>query len=276
MAADVVATYSICACDLAAEQWGVATQSKFLAVGAVVPWAEPYAGALATQSYANPRYGPAGLALLREGLSAQEVVDRLTAADEGRDQRQIGIADGRGRAATFTGSGCHAWAGGRTGEGYAAQGNILVSGATVDALAETFEATAGRPLAERLLDCLDAAQAAGGDSRGQQSAALLVVQPSGGYAGLSDSLVDLRVDDHDRPLEELRRLYGLHQALFGRTPRNEWIMVDDALRAELEGLLSRLGFTKLEDWASVENLEERVDGIDAIDPVVLDELRRRA
>jgi len=276
MAADVVATYSICACDLAAEQWGVATQSKFLAVGAVVPWAEPYAGALATQSYANPRYGPAGLALLREGLSAQEVVDRLTAADEGRDQRQIGIADRRGRAATFTGSGCHAWAGGRTGEGYAAQGNILVSGATVDALAETFEATAGRPLAERLLDCLDAAQAAGGDSRGQQSAALLVVQPSGGYAGLSDSLVDLRVDDHDRPLEELRRLYGLHQALFGRTPRTEWIVVDDALRAELEGLLSRLGFTKLEDWASVENLEERVDGIDAIDPVVLDELRRRA
>ena len=276
MAADVVATYSICACDLAAEQWGVATQSKFLAVGAVVPWAEPYAGALATQSYANPRYGPAGLALLREGLSAPEVVDRLTAADEGRDQRQIGIADRRGRAATFTGSGCHAWAGGRTGEGYAAQGNILVSGATVDALAETFEATAGRPLAERLLDCLDAAQAAGGDSRGQQSAALLVVQPSGGYAGLSDLLVDLRVDDHDRPLEELRRLYGMHHALFGRTPRTEWIVVDDALRGEIEGLLSRRGFTTLEDWAAVENLEERVDGMDAIDPVVLDGLRRQA
>src|SRR3972149_3010241 len=109
MAADVVATYSICACDLAAEQWGVATGSKFPAVGAALPWAEPYAGALATRSYANPRYGPAGLALLREGLSAQEVVDRLTAADEGRDQRQIGIADGRGRAATFTAPGCQAW-----------------------------------------------------------------------------------------------------------------------------------------------------------------------
>src|ERR671932_2402558 len=229
----LIATYSIAACDLGAGQWGVATQSKFLAVGSVVPWAEPHVGAVATQAYANPRYGPDGLALLREGRSAQEVVDALTAADEGRDERQLGVVDREGRSASFTGSGCHDWAGGRTGDCYAAQGNILVSAATVDALAETFESTRGRPLAERLLDCLDAAQAAGGDSRGQQSAALLVVERNGGYAGLSDTLVDLRTDDHERPLEELRRLYRIHQELFGRTPRSEWISVDDDLRAEL-------------------------------------------
>jgi uncharacterized Ntn-hydrolase superfamily protein len=270
-----VATYSLCACDLAAGRWGVATQSKFLAVGSVVPWAEPGAGAVATQSYANPRYGPDGLALLRQGLSADEVVERLTAADEGRDQRQLGIVDARGRAATFTGSGCHAWAGGRAGAGYAAQGNILVSRATVDALAETFEATEGQPLAERLLAALAAAQAAGGDRRGQQSAALLVVERDGGYAGLSDTLVDLRVDDHPRPVEELQRLYGIHQALFGRTPRAEWVPVDDELRRELTERLSRLGYSRLEDWAGVENLEERVDGDDAVDPVVLGELRRK-
>ncbi len=271
--AEPVATYSICACDLEARQWGVATQSKFLAVGSVVPWAAADAGAIATQSYANPRYGPDGLALLRQGLSAEEVVRRLTAGDEDRDQRQLGVVDAHGGAATFTGAGCHAWAGGRTGPGYAAQGNILVSEATVDALAAAFEASAGRPLAERLLDCLDAAQAAGGDRRGQQSAALLVVEPGGGYAGLSDVLVDLRVDDHPAPLAELRRLYGLHQALFGRTPREQWLEVDAALRAEIAQRLAALGHARLADWAAVENLEERVDGEDRIDPVVLEALR---
>jgi len=269
-----VATYSICACDLDTGQWGVATQSKFLAVGAVVPWAAPHVGAIATQSYANPRYGPDGLALLREGLSAEEVVDRLTAADDGRDQRQLGVVDGAGRAATFTGSGCHAWAGGRTGSCYAAQGNILVSGETVAALTATFESTAGRPLVERLLDSLDAAEAAGGDSRGRQAAALLVVERDGGYAGLSDSLVDLRVDDHPDPLAELRRLYGIHVQLHGATPRQDWIAVGGELRAELDERLGRLGHATLAGWAGVANLEERVDGDDEIDPVVLEELRR--
>ena len=276
MAEPPVATYSICACDLAAGQWGVATQSKFLAVGSVVPWAEPQVGAIATQSYANPRYGPDGLALLREGVVAEQVVARLTAADDDREVRQLGVVDGEGRAATFTGSGCHAWAGGRTGDAYAAQGNILVSGATVDALAATFEATRGRPLAERLLDCLDAAEAAGVDSRGRQSAALLVVERNGGYAGLSDSLVDLRVDDHEDPLGELRRIHGIHDLLFGKTPREKWIAVDDALRAELDELLGRVGHGTLSDWAGVANLEERVDGEDEIDPVVLARLRESA
>lgn len=267
-------TYSICACDLERRQWGVAVQSKFLAVGSIVPWAEPLAGAIATQAWANPRYGPEGLALLREGMAADELVDRLTEADGERGQRQLGAVDGQGRGATYTGEECSEWAGGRVGQGYAAQGNILVSEDTVAALADTFEASAGRPLAERLLDCLDAAQAAGGDRRGQQSAALLVVGPEQGYAGLSDVFVDLRVDDHERPLEELRRLFGIHQELFGKTPRSEWIPVDEVLREEIRGLLAARGFERLDDWAAEANLEERVDGEEAVDPVVLERLRR--
>jgi len=278
--APLVATYSIAACDLDAGQWGVATQSKFLGVGSVVPWAVPTVGAIATQAYANPRYGPDGLVLLREGLSAQEVVERLTRADDGRDHRQLGVVDGNGVGASFTGAECMEWAGGRTGEGYAAQGNILVSAETVDAIAETFESAKGS-LAERLLDCLDAAQAAGGDRRGQQSAALLVVERDGGYAGLSDEIVDLRVDEHERPLEELRRIYVMHQAIFGKTPREDWVEVDDELAAELRQRLTRIGY---EDelaqafftWAGNENLEERVDGVERVDPVVLEELRRQS
>jgi uncharacterized Ntn-hydrolase superfamily protein len=277
MARGTIATYSIAACDLDAGQWGVATQSKFLAVGSVVPWAEPHVGAIATQAYANPRYGPEGLSLLREGLSAEEAVERLTAADEGRDQRQLGAVDREGRSASFTGAECLEWAGGRTGPCYAAQGNILVSAATVDAIAETFESSTGT-LAERLLDCLDAAQAAGGDRRGQQSAALLVVEQDGGYARLSDTIVELRVEDHELPLTELRRLYRLHEALFGETPRDEWLTVDDALANELRQRLAKLGYDgELEDalnkWAGNANLEERVDGVAEIDPIVLEELR---
>ena len=278
--AERVATYSIAACDLGAGQWGVATQSKFLAVGSIVPWAAAGVGAVATQALANPRYGPDGLALLREGLSAQEVVDRLTAADEGRDDRQLGVVDAEGGSASFTGSKCMDWAGGRTGAGWAAQGNILVSGDTVDGLARGFEGSAGRPLAERLLAALEAAQAAGGDRRGQQSAALLVVEADGGYGGLTDVVVDLRVDDHDAPVTELARLYGLHQAIFGKTPRERWLEVDDALARELSERLARLGYEggladAFRAWSGNENLEERVDGVDRIDPVVLDALRRR-
>jgi uncharacterized Ntn-hydrolase superfamily protein len=277
----VVATYSICGCDLGAGQWGVATQSKFLAVGSIVPWAQPAVGAIATQAYANPRYGPDGLALLRDGASAAEVVERLTSADDGRDQRQLGVVDAQGGSATFTGAGCNAWAGGVAGDGFAAQGNILVSEATVAALAETFAKTAEEPLAERLLDCLAEAQAAGGDSRGQQSAALLVVEKDGGYAGLSDAAVDLRVDDHPRPIAELRRLYTLHQTLFGKTPQDRWIPIEGELRDEILDRLSKLGYEgeladALARWAGAENLEERVDGGDRIDPIVLDELRAQS
>jgi uncharacterized Ntn-hydrolase superfamily protein len=276
----VVATYSIAACDLDAGHWGVATQSKFLAVGSVVPWAEPQVGAIATQAYANPRYGRDGLELLREGLAAAEVVERLTDADDDRAQRQLGIVDAKGGSATYTGADCMDWAGGIAGPCFAAQGNILVGAETVTALATTFAATSGRPLAERLLECLAAAQAAGGDRRGQQSAALLVVERDGGYAGLSDLLVDLRVDDHEHPVAELARLHGLHTLLFGTSPHETWIDVDDELRTELTDRLAKLGYTgDLERafgaWSGTENLEERVDGVERIDPVVLAELRKQ-
>jgi uncharacterized Ntn-hydrolase superfamily protein len=278
--AEVIATYSIVACDLEAGQWGVATQSKFLAVGSLVPWAEPHVGAIATQALANPRYGPDGLALLRVGFSAEEVIERLTAADDRRDHRQLGVVDGKGGSATFTGAKCYAWAGGQTGPCYAAQGNILVSEQTVAALGATFEVGEAAPLAERLLECLAAAQAAGGDSRGQQSAALLVVERDGGYGGMSHVIVDLRVDDHESPVSELARLYGLHQAIFGKTPSEQWIDVDAPLAAELRDRLARLGYDgELERaftaWAGTENLEERIEGVERIDPVVLGELRAR-
>jgi uncharacterized Ntn-hydrolase superfamily protein len=278
---EVVATYSIVACDLDASQWGVAVQSKFLAVGSVVPWAEPQVGAIATQSYANPRYGPDGLALLRQGRSAEEAVEALTAADEGRAERQLGIVDGLGRSATFTGDACHDWAGGRTGNGYAAQGNILVSQETVDALAVTFEQNGHLSLARRLIECLAAAQAAGGDRRGQQSASLLVAEKDAGYANLSDVVVDLRVDDHDHPIGELRRLYGLHSELFGITPPEDWVTVDEALAGELQDRLGTLGYDgelgkAFNDWAGTENLEERVAGLERIDPVVLGALRKQS
>ncbi len=278
MADPVVATYSIAACDLDNGQWGVATQSKFLAVGSVVPWAEPDVGAIATQAYANPKYGPAGLELLRSGLSAEETVARLTAEDADRDQRQLGVVDAHGGSASFTGSKCMDWAGGITGPCFAAQGNILVGGETVTALASTFESSEGRPLADRLLDCLAAAQAAGGDRRGQQSAAAVVVERDGGYAGLSDVLVDLRVDDHPTPVSELARLFRLHDLFFGKTPDDQWLDASEDLRAELTERLAGLGHTQdlpeaFAAWAGTANLEERVDGVDRIDPVVLEELR---
>jgi uncharacterized Ntn-hydrolase superfamily protein len=276
----VISTYSIVACDLEAREWGVGVQSKFLAVGAAVPAAEPEVGALATQAWANLAYRPDGLALLRQGYSADDVVRSLVGADEGREHRQVGVVDAHGRAATYTGSECLEWAGGTTGAGYAAQGNILVSAATVEALATTFESSAGQPLAVRLLASLDAAESAGGDRRGRQSAALLVVRKDGGYGGTSDVVVDLRVDDHPEPVEELERIFGLHDLLFGQTPEEQWLDVDAALAAELGDRLAALGYDgdigeALAAWAGTENLEERVRGADRIDPVVLEQLRAR-
>jgi len=200
-------------------------------------------------------------------------VERLTAEDEGRAERQLGVVDARGESASWTGPECNEWAGHRTGPGYAAQGNILVGEETVAALAQTFDENRHLPLTQRLVECLTAAQAAGGDRRGQQSASLLVVEQHGGYAGLSDVLVDLRVDDHERPVQELRRIYELHRRLFGISPREDWLPLEGELRAEVDERLARLGYHSLDAWAGVENLEERVDGEDAIDPVVLDALR---
>jgi uncharacterized Ntn-hydrolase superfamily protein len=273
-------TYSIVACDLERREWGVAVQSKFLAIGALTPWAEPELGALATQAWIKASFGEDGLRLLQEGLSAQETIDTLVAGDEGRERRQLGVVDRAGRAASYTGSACVEWAGHRVGPGYAAQGNILVSSQTLDDLVGAFEASAGDPLADRLLAGLVAAQAAGGDRRGQQAAALRVVKDRAGYGGAS-VLVDLRVDDSPAPVAELERLHTLHRLYFGSTPEEEWIPVSDELGAELRERLGRLGYASgefasdLETWAGVENLEERVHGVERLDPVVLAELRKR-
>lgn len=211
-----VATFSIVGFDPATGELGVAVASKFLAVGAVVPWAKAGVGAIATQAYANTTYGPEGLRLLASGLSAHEVIDSLTTRDPDRERRQVGIVDAQGNSATFTGKECIAWAGGRVGKHYACQGNILVSKATVDAMAQTFENTQGE-LAFRLLKALKAGEEAGGDSRGKQSAALLVVKEGGGYLGLNDRYIDLRVDDDPEPIDELERLLKIqlsYSALF--------------------------------------------------------------
>src|SRR5579871_692551 len=232
MSQPLVSTYSIVAYDPANGDLGVAVQSKFLAVGAVVPWARAGIGAVATQAWCNTTYGPVGLQLLEAGATAQEACARLTGADEEREHRQMGIVDAHGNAATYTGSACHHWAGGRTGHGYAAQGNILVSQATVDALAETFEGEPGS-LAERLLAALSAGQAAGGDSRGMESAAILVVRAGAGYGGHNDRYMDLRVDDHPSPIEELRRLVQLHHLYLETTPTGAALPLTAAVAREI-------------------------------------------
>lgn len=284
----MMGTFSIVACDPVQGDWGVAVQSKFLAVGAVVPWAQAGAGAIATQSYANTSYGPEGLRLLAAGISAEEALARLVAADEGREHRQVGMVDAAGRAAAFTGRECLAWAGHLVGSNYACQGNILVSAATVEAMAAAFEA-AGGPLADRLLAALAAGQAAGGDRRGQQSAALLVVRERGGYGGFNDRYLDLRVDDHPQPIAELQRLLDLYRLYFDRTPEKDLLPLDEGLTREVQGMLQALGYyagpqhgqydaatrAALEVWAGVENLEERLLPDARLDPVVLDFLRNR-
>lgn len=207
-AADPVATFSIVGYDPATGELGVAVQSKFFAVGSVVPWAKAGVGAIATQAFGNTTFGPKGLELLASGASPESAIKSLLAPDDGRERRQVGIVDAEGRAITFTGKECQAWAGGLTGKNYAAQGNILVSEATVDAMAKTFETTKGM-LGEKLLRALEEGQKAGGDSRGMQSAAILIVKDGGGYAGFNDRYCDLRVDDAKEPIRELRRIFDL-------------------------------------------------------------------
>ena len=233
-------TYSIVALDRDTGDLGVAVQSKFLAVGAVVPWARAGVGAIATQSFANVAYGPDGLDLLARAVPADETLARLVAADELRGERQAGIVDVAGRAATYTGDGCFEWAGGRTGDGFAAQGNILAGPGVVDGLADTFIA-GGRPFPELLVGCLAAAEAAGGDRRGRESAALLVVRVDGGYAGGNDRWIDLRVDHHDDPIGEFGRLLALRHLYFDRPDPADLRPLDEATAAEIRSLLESLG-----------------------------------
>jgi uncharacterized Ntn-hydrolase superfamily protein len=264
-------TFSIVGRSPDGSRLGVAVASKFLAVGAAVPAAEVGVGAVATQSYANLSYRPDGLAMLRDGKTARETLDALVAGDDGRAQRQVGVVDAHGGSASYTGTACHDWAGGRTGDGYAIQGNILVGPEVVEAMERAWLAADG-DLADRLLAALTAGDEAGGDRRGRQSAALLVVRKGGGYGGESDVEVDLRSDEHPTPVAELRRMLALHRLYFGRPDPATLLPLEAGLAEEVRDRLARLGHPTLDDWAAVENFEERmVDG--RIDPLVLDQLR---
>jgi uncharacterized Ntn-hydrolase superfamily protein len=305
-------TFSIVAIDQATGDIGIAVASKFLAVGSVVPWARAGVGGVATQALANVRYGPDGLAALAGGLAAGAVVASLTSADAGMAERQLGVVDIAGRGATFTGSGCLPWAGGQTGAGYAAQGNILAGAHVIEALATTFEAATG-PLPDRLLEALLAADRAGGDRRGRQSAALLVVRTGGGYGEGDDRWIDLRVDDHHDPVPELIRVRAVWRTLMERPMPEDLLVIDPSLAEELRERLTRLGWgpaavgvdtafqariraelggisrtgearppipgwdgewdAALSGWIGVANLEARTAASGLIDPAVLAALR---
>ncbi len=278
----VVATFSIVGRDPVTGEIGIAVQSKFLSVGSVVPWAAADAGAIATQSYANTSFGSSGLELLRQGLSAEETLARLLENDPGREQRQVGIVDREGRSATFTGRDCLHWAGGLTGPNFAAQGNILVSAETVEAMARTFQETSG-DLAHRLTEALDAGQQAGGDSRGRQSAALYIVKVAGGYGGLNDRYIDLRVDDHPEPILELKRILGIWRMLFEKPDPGSMLKLEGDLLAEVSNYLTQMnyldeGVTFDDAWrrfVGTENFEERDIRQGYIDPAILEWLRKR-
>jgi uncharacterized Ntn-hydrolase superfamily protein len=240
---------------------------------------------VATQALANYNYGPRGLELMGRGATARETVEALISSDDEREHRQLGVVDAAGRAATFTGGECFEWAGGITGEHYAAQGTILVGRETVEALARTFEDTRGE-LAGRLLAALDAGQRAGGDSRGKQSAALLVVREGGGYGGDNDRVVDLRVDDHPEPIRELLRLRGLHALYFGETKPDDVVAVDGEVGREVAASLQRLGYLDegaddealldaLSAFIRTENFEEREQERGYLDRAVLEFMRER-
>ncbi|HET8683704.1 MAG TPA: DUF1028 domain-containing protein [Micromonosporaceae bacterium] len=277
-------TFSIVARSPHGQAFGVAVASKFLAVGAAVPAADAQAGALATQSYANLAFRPQGLALLRTGVAAADVVAGLTAADPGRARRQLGVVAATGDGATFTGAQCHAWAGGATGDGYAIQGNILAGPQVASAMEEAWLGAGTQDrLGRRLLAALLAGDRAGGDRRGRQSAALLVVAPGMGYGGSSDVVVDLRVDDHPDPVAELARLLDLHALYFDKPDEATLLDLTGAVAEEVSRRLAALGQppaggtpealdAALDAWAGIENLEERVVP-GRIDPLVLAHLR---
>ena len=281
-------TFSIVGYDPDKEEWGIAVQSKFLAVGAAVPWARAGVGAVATQSWANTSYGPRGLAMMEEGVPADEVIAWLTEEDEDRDVRQVGVVDAKGGAAAFTGDGCYDWAGHIVGQYYTCQGNILVGEDTVKAMAQTFEKTEGA-LVDRLLAALQAGQEAGGDRRGQQSAALFVVREAGGYGGFNDRLVDLRVDDHPSPIDELGNLLKLHRLYLGETDPDKLVKIEAGVAKELQEVLAKTGYYQaeitddydeatrkaLKDFVSTENLEERWRDDDLLDGVILEYMRER-
>ncbi len=265
-------TFSIVACDLDVPAWGVAVASKFPAVGAVVPWAEAGAGAVATQSYANTSFGPRGLELMAAGLSAEATLARLLEDDEEREQRQVGLVDARGQAATFTGRACFEWAGGRAGPGYAVQGNILAGEQVVIAIEKAFLEAKG-DLPSRLQSALLAGDRAGGDRRGRQSAAIYVVKPRGGYGGFIDRWIDYRVDDHTDPVPRLGELLDMHALYFGKSDEQDRVLLTGAPLQQLQAILIQLGYrngkadgtydestkSALRAFTGNENFEERCD-----------------
>ncbi|MFN8504481.1 DUF1028 domain-containing protein [Kouleothrix sp.] len=288
MKTPIVATFSIAAHDPRNGDLGVAVASKFLSVGSVVPWAQAGAGAVATQAMANISYGPRGLALLAAGQPADAALAALLADDADREHRQAGLVDARGHAAAHTGAACMDWAGHVVGAGFAAQGNILAGPHVVDAIVAAFGAAEGE-LADRLLAALAAGDAAGGDRRGRQSAALYVARAGGSYGGLLDRYIDLRVDDHPAPVGELGRLLRLHRFYLTPPRPEELLPIDAALAGEIQALLARAGYytgpvgggyddathAALERYGGVENLEERLISRSAIDPQVLAYMREK-
>lgn len=280
-----VSTFSIVAFDPSTQELGVAVQSKFLAVGAAVPWATAGIGAVATQSWANTSFGPRGLKMLEEGMHPQAVLNKLLEADPDRESRQVGIVDTQGRSATFTGTDCFPYAGGIAGQFFAAQGNILAGKPVVEALASSFESSQGR-LPERLLKALAAGQAAGGDKRGMQSAALYIVKPSGGYGGFNDRYIDLRVDDHPSPIQEVTRLLDLHRLYFERSTAEDLLTLAGDVLREVKALLTEKGYRAgvgesyddvtreaLKTYYLTENFDERWTEEAVIDQRVLSYLR---
>lgn len=285
----IPSTFSIVAYDPLGPAWGVAVASKFPAVGAVVPWARAGAGAVATQSFANTAYGPEGLDQMASGAPAQAVMEALLAGDSEREHRQVGLIDAHGEAASFTGKDCLAWAGGETGSSSAVQGNILTGPEVIQAMASTFGQAPG-DLPARLLAALRAGDRAGGDRRGRQSAAILVVKAGAGYAGFNDRWIDYRVDDHAQPVERLAELLELHRLYFEKSPPDQRLPLQGDVIIQLKGLLARRGLfagrldaeldpvarRALEAFIGNENFEDRVDlKLGWIDKPVFEFLLRR-
>ncbi len=281
-------TFSIVAFDPANGDLGVAVQSKFPNVGISIPFAKAGVGAVATQSYCNTSFGPRGFALLENGASPEQALEILIGGDPQRDYRQVGIIDAQGRSASFTGARCFDWAGDYRGEHCSAQGNTLAGIGVVEGMVRAFEDTRG-PLAERLLAALHAGQAAGGDRRGQQSAALLVKRAGGGYGGFDDRYVEISVCDHPTPIAELERLYAIHRLTYLRSDPDQLVRIDTAIANELQQILHARGFYKgaatgvhdeemlriLRDFMGWENYDERIRDDDRIDLEVLEDMRRK-
>ena len=282
-----VSTYSIVGCDPDAGEVGVAVQSKFLAAGCVVPWGKGGVGAVATQAWANASYGNKGIALMESGLHPEEVIAKITNDDDDRDIRQVGVVDIKGQSATFTGKDCLDWAGGIAGKNFAAQGNILTGADVVDAIAETFKKTEG-DLTAKLMESLAAGQNAGGDRRGMQSASIYIVKAGGGYGGMSDRLLDLRVDEHENPIDELRRIIDMSRFYFGKTKEGNTSRIEGNVKDFILKILTKRGIYKgdvSEDWSQAmhdafmefsgtENFDERVKPFGLVDNEVLDFMRK--